>query len=86
MLDLYAYPVEPHTAELLNKQAGTGQPRDLTDGQWERLEPLIPAATSGRAAGKTDMRGAMNAVFYLLRPGCPGRYLPRDPFPPRLTV
>jgi putative transposase len=28
----------------------------------------------------------MNAVLYLLRTGCPWRYLPRDSFPPRSTV
>jgi transposase len=32
------------------------------------------------------MRAAMNAIFYLLRTGCPWRYLPRDGFPPRSTV
>ena len=32
------------------------------------------------------MRAAMNAIFYLLRTGCPWRYLPRDSFPPRSTV
>ena len=28
----------------------------------------------------------MNAIFYLLRTGCPWRYLPRDGFQPRSTV
>ena len=28
----------------------------------------------------------MNAIFTLLRTGCPWRYLPRDGFPPRSTV
>jgi transposase len=28
----------------------------------------------------------MNAILYLLRTGCPWRYLPRDSFPPRSTV
>ena len=32
------------------------------------------------------MRSAMNAIFYLLRTGCPWRYLPRRVFPPRSTV
>ena len=32
------------------------------------------------------MRAAMNALFYLLRTGCPWRYLPGAPFPPRSTV
>jgi len=61
-------------------------PSDLTDVEWERLRPLIPDATPGGRPRKTDMRAAMNAVFYLLRTGCPWRYLPRDGFPPRSTV
>ncbi len=28
----------------------------------------------------------MNAILYLLRTGCPWRYLPHDGFPPRSTV
>lgn len=28
----------------------------------------------------------MNAILYLLRTGCPWRYLPTDGFPPRSTV
>jgi transposase len=63
-----------------------GFPSDLTDAEWERLRPLIPAAKPGGRPRKTDMRSAMNAIFYLLRTGCPWRYLPRDGFPPRSTV
>ena len=68
------------------KQSGRGLPSDLTDAQWERLEPLIPAAKPGGRPRKTDMRAAMNAIFYLLRTGCPWRYLPCGAFPPRSTV
>ena len=57
------------------KQSGTALPSDLTDAQWERLEPLIPAAKPGGRPRKTEMRAAMNAIFYLLRTGCPWRYL-----------
>ena len=67
-------------------KSGTAVPSDLTDAQWERLEPLIPAAKAGGRPRKTDMRAAMNAIFYLLGTGCPWRYLPRGPFPPRSTV
>jgi transposase len=42
-----------------------------------------PAGAARRAAAQTDMRAAMNAILYLLRTGCPWRYLPRDSFPPR---
>src|ERR1700724_1459138 len=61
-------------------------PSNLTDVEWERLKPLIPEAGPGGRPRKTDMRAAMNAIFYLLRTGCPWRYLPRDEFPPRSTV
>lgn len=68
------------------RQSGGGFPSDLTDAQWARLVPLIPPAAPGGRPRKTDMRAAMNALFYLLRTGCPWRYLPGDPFPPRSTV
>jgi transposase len=61
-------------------------PSDLTDAEWERLAPLIPDAKPGGRPRKTEMRAAMNAILYLLRTGCPWRYLPRDGFPPRSTV
>ena len=63
-----------------------GFPSDLTDAEWAVLAPLIPQATPGGRPRKTDMRQAMNAIFYLLRTGCPWRYLPHDGFPPRSTV
>lgn len=61
-------------------------PSDLTDEEWALLAPLIPAAKPGGRPRQTDMRAAMNAILYLLRTGCPWRYLPRDGFPPRSTV
>jgi len=68
------------------RQEGDRLPSDLSDGEWERLEPLIPQAKPGGRPRKTDMRSAMNAIFYLLRTGCPWRYLPPEVFPPRSTV
>src|SRR5512132_4214008 len=66
------------------ERVGGRYPSDMTDGEWARLEPLIPAA-NGRPR-TTNMREAINAILYLLRTGCPWRYLPRDGFPPRSTV
>lgn len=68
------------------RRAGGRYPSDLTDDEWELLAPLIPAAKPGGRPRQTDMRAAMNAILYLLRTGCPWRYLPRDGFPPRSTV
>jgi transposase len=68
------------------RREGEGHPSDLRDAEWARLEPMIPPARPGGRPRTTDMRAAMNAILYLLRTGCPWRYLPRDSFPPRSTV
>ena len=68
------------------RREGAGYPSDLRDAEWARLAPLIPEASPGGRPRKTDMRAAINAILYLLRTGCPWRYLPRDSFPPRSTV
>ncbi len=65
---------------------GWRYPSDMTDGEWARLEPLIPPAKPGGRPRLTNMREAINAILYLLRTGCPWRYLPREGFPPRSTV
>lgn len=64
------------------KRDGAPFPSNLTDGEWERLAPLIPSAAPGGRPRTTDMRAATDAILYLLRTGCPWRYLPRDGFPP----
>jgi len=68
------------------ERVGGRYPSDMTDGEWGRLEPLIPAAKPGGRPRTTNMREAINAILYLPRTGCPWRYLPRDGFPPRSTV
>ena len=65
---------------------GGRYPSDVTDDEWAHLEPLIPPAKPGGRPHQANMREALNAIFYLLRTGCPWRYLPRDGFPPRSTV
>jgi hypothetical protein len=38
---------------------------DLTDDQWQILEPLVPAATPGGRPRSLEMREVLNAIFYL---------------------
>src|SRR3954449_8852274 len=68
------------------RREGGRFPSDLTDAEWGRLARLIPPAKPGGRPRKTEMRAAMDAILYLLRTGCPWRFLPRDGFPPRSTV
>jgi transposase len=37
-----------------------------------------PRDVAGWTTSQDNMRAAMNAILYLLRTGCPWRYLPRD--------
>ena len=60
-------------------------PSDLTDAEWQIIEPLIPPAKPGGRPRTTDIRQVLNATFYLLRGGCAWRMLPHD-FPPWQSV
>ena len=58
---------------------------DLTDAQWNVLEPLLqPPSRSGRPR-KTDLREVVSAIICALRSGGSWRLLPHD-LPPRQTV
>src|SRR5215204_4382431 len=62
-------------------------PTDLSDAEWACLKPHLPVPKKpGRGRPKVHSpRKILNAVFYLLKSGCPWRLLPRD-FPPWKTV
>lgn len=60
-------------------------PSDLTDEQWQTIEPLIPLAEPGGRHRSVNMREVINGIVYLLRTGCSWRQLPHD-FPPWGTV
>jgi putative transposase len=58
---------------------------NLTDREWECLKSHIPPPNKlGRPRVHTT-REILDAVFYVLKSGCPWRLLPRD-FPPWETV
>ena len=60
-------------------------PSDLTDAEWAILSPLLPPpARTGRKRG-WPMREVINAIFFVLRGGCPWRMLPSH-FPPHQTT
>jgi putative transposase len=58
---------------------------DLTDAEWELIEPLIPPPRHGGRRRSTDMHEVVNAILYVQRTGIPWRMLPHD-FPPWKTV
>ena len=62
-------------------------PTDLSDAEWACLKPHLPAPKKpGRGRPNVHSpRKILNAVFYVLKSGCPWRLLPRD-FPPWKSV
>lgn len=49
---------------------------ELTDEQWERLEPLLPPQKPRTGRPNKDHRIVINAILRLLRTGAPWRDLP----------
>jgi len=58
---------------------------DLTDAEWRCLEPYIPPPNKRGRPRAHAAREILDAVFYVLKSGCPWRLLPRE-FPPWETV
>ena len=57
---------------------------DMSDAEFELISPLLPAPKR-RGRKPTAFRVVLNAVFYMIRVGCPWRLSPKD-FPPFTTV
>ena len=53
-------------------------PTDLTDRQWDCIKDLIPPAKAGGRPRRLEMRGVINAIFYIVVPGCQWRMLPPE--------
>ncbi len=60
---------------------------DLTDEQWDLLEPLIPEPPrreDGRGRPWRDSRDVLNGILWILRTGAPWKDLP-ERYPPYQT-
>ena len=60
-------------------------PTDLSDAEFRHIEGDLPAANQRGRPKVHAPREILNAVFYVLKSGCPWRLLPRE-FPPWRTV
>jgi putative transposase len=60
-------------------------PSDLTDAQWARLEPSLPAVRPGGRPRAHPLREVIDALRSMLRGGIAWRALPHD-YPPWQTV
>src|SRR5215203_4952041 len=60
-------------------------PTDLSDEEWNYIEPHLPAPEGHGRPRTHSLREILNAIFYLLKSGCQWRLLPHD-FPRWPTV
>jgi putative transposase len=60
-------------------------PTDLSDAEWSCLEEHLPAPQNYGRPRVHSWREILNAIFYIVRGGCPWRLLPHE-FPPWKTV
>lgn len=51
---------------------------DLSNAEWQLLEPLLPPEKSGGRHRKYPMREVINAIQYILRGGCAWRLMPHN--------
>src|SRR5438270_13566567 len=49
---------------------------DLTDAHWALIVPQVSVARTGGRPSTTDIRGALNAIFYLCAPVANGVCFP----------
>ena len=58
---------------------------DLTDEEWRLLEPFLPPPAATGRHRAWPLREILNAIFFVLRSGCPWRMLP-ETLPPHQTA
>lgn len=63
----------------------TSYPSNLSDAEWECLQRHLPVVSRRGRPPTHPLRAIFDAIFYVLRTGCPWRYLPAN-FPPWQTV
>jgi putative transposase len=57
---------------------GVSYPSDLTDDQWELLEPVFNAPGKRGRKHANDLRTVVDAMLYIAQTGCQWRYLPQS--------
>jgi transposase len=51
---------------------------DLTEAQWQVLEPLLPSTKHGPGRPRTDNRKCLNGILFVLKTGIPWADLPPE--------
>jgi len=71
---------QKRTTRATRKPRTSGYDTDLSDSQWQRIEPLLtpkPKIKSGRPR-IYPLRDIVNAILYIEKTGCQWRMIPND--------
>ena len=63
----------------------TGYPTELSYDEWRCISPHLPEHACRGRPRLHGLRPILDAVYYILKSGCPWRLLPRE-FPPWKTL
>ena len=58
--------------------SGSHHRRDLTDTQWEHLEPCLPPLNTGVGRKMYERRRHINGMLWILKTSAPWHDLPND--------
>jgi transposase len=58
------------------RRVGQFRRHEVTDAQWDFLEPLIPTHAAKTGRPPSDPRRMLNGIMWILRTGAPWRDLP----------
>jgi transposase len=67
------------------ERTGLRYASDMTDAEWNVIEPFLPPRKPLGRPRTTRLREVVNAILYMARTGCQWRMLPKE-FPPKSTV
>lgn len=65
-----------HRARQLAFERGRRYPTDLTNAEWDAVQPFLPKPSPCGRPWEVDLRDILNAIRYLARTGCGWRMLP----------
>lgn len=69
----------------IRKKEKQTYPSSLSSRQWRKIRHLFPCYQGIGRPLKWHLKCILDAIFYVLRTGCPWRFVPKD-FPPWRTV
>jgi len=61
---------DAHRARRLAFERGRRHPTDLTDAEWDAVQPFLPKRSPRGRPWKVDLREILDAIRYLARTGC----------------